>query len=171
MEYPDFLAAKQFIKEKAMALMKHEKKNYAKVGFPAQNYTAYNIKGRTFYAVGTDIFRGIINEVLLEAVEQFPLNFGTGNAISVIHALNKVEPLCGRIKDAIRIFQNENFCYVVENDNENIPERILRLDLFRKLNPIKNKRRKYDFTGGLFHALKHFSFQGKPLSTGKRTMI
>jgi hypothetical protein len=166
MEYSDFLAAKQFIEEKALALMSHEKKDYAKVGFPPQNYTVYNIKGRTFYSVGTNIFRGILNDVLLEAMQQFPLNFGTGNAISVIHALNKVEPLYGRTKDVIRILQNENFSYVVENVNGKIPDRILRLDLFRQLNPIKHKRRKYDFTGGLFHALKHFSFKGKPLSTG-----
>ncbi|MBK6331216.1 MAG: hypothetical protein IPF62_12150 [Bacteroidetes bacterium] len=124
MEYFDFLAAKQFIEEKALALMKHESKNYAKVGFPPQNYTVYPIKGRVFYAVGTNIFRGIINDVLLKAINQFPLNFGSGNAISVLHALNKVEPIYGRTRDVIRILQNENFSYVVENDKGKIPDRI-----------------------------------------------
>ncbi len=168
MNYQDFLTARKFIEEKAMGLMRHEKKGYAKAGFPPQNYTVYNIKERYFYAVGTNIFRGIIYDgVLLEAIKQFPLNFGTGNAISVIHAINKIEPLYGRTKNIIRILQNENFCYIIENDKGKIPDKILRLDLFRHLKPVKHKKRKYEFVGGIFHALKHFSYQGAPLSTGK----
>ena len=58
--------------------------------------------------------------MLLKARDMFPANFGQGNAVSVIHAINQIEPVAGRMKDAIRILQNENFCYIVENNNGSV---------------------------------------------------
>jgi hypothetical protein len=46
-----------------------------------------------------------------------------------------------------------------------VSERILRLDLFRKLDMSTNGH--IEFTGGLMHLLKHFSINGINLSTGK----
>lgn len=167
MKYKDFIAAREFIEQKSLALMRHENKQFARVGFSPDNYQVYSINGRTFYAVSTRIFRLLLKEVLLKAMEIFPLNFGGGNAVSVIHAINKTEPLASKLKAAIRMLREENFCYIVENNNGRIPDKILRLDLFRHLDKIKNKKKRYDFTGGVFHALKHFSCQNRPLSTGK----
>lgn len=170
MQQTEYMLARKFIEENATALMSHEKKPFAKSGFPPQNYSIHRADNRIFYAVGTNIFRGIIyDNILLEAMRLFPSNFGNGNAVSVIHAVSKTAPIPfhSRMKDIIRVLQNENGCYIVENNNGTIPNKILRLDLFRKLDPIRYKRRKYDFTGGLFHALKHFSYQGLPLSTNR----
>lgn len=163
----DIEKVRQFIKDKSMALMSHEKKNYAQAGFPLRNYKVYKINSRVFYSVEANIFKSIIDDILLEAIQKFPQNFGNGNAVSVIEAINQTEQLYEEIEDVIRILKNENCCYVMENDKGNIPNKILRLDLFRKLDPTKSNVKNFDFTGGLFHTLKHFSFQGKPLSTGQ----
>lgn len=84
----------------------------------------------------------------------------------VLHALNKNRFLHTRLKDAIRIYGNENFIWIYDNIDNAKENKILRLDLFRKLDKVPHRKRKWDFTGGLFHALKHFSMEGKPLSTG-----
>ncbi|TPD71271.1 hypothetical protein [Flavobacterium microcysteis] len=153
-------------KKISLALMKKEDKNYAKVTFPIQNYRKVSIDNQDFYYAGTNIFLGIIEEVLFEAKRQFPKNFGNGNAVSVVHALNKTRFLHSRLKDAIRIYGNENFIWVYDNLDDGEENKILRLDLYRKIDKIPRKKRKWTFTGGLFHALKHFSMNGKPLSTG-----
>ena len=167
MEYSDYLAAQKFIERNANALYDHEKKDFAQVGYPIANYTEYKKGQRVFYSVSTNVFKHILKTDLVNAQLQFPLNFGNGNAICVIHALEKVMGLYGGTKKARRFLQSENCCWVLENQKAEISERILRIDLFRKLDKVKHKRRKYDFTGGLLHAFKHFSYQGKPLSTGK----
>lgn len=151
----------------AIKLMKHEGKDYAKVKFPQINYRKIRIDNRDFYYSGTNIFLGIIEIFLVEAVNKFPLNFGNGNALSVLRALNLTRFLSSRLCDAIRIYQNENFIWVYDNIEEKKENKILRLDLFRKLDKVRHVKRKKEFTGGIFHALKHFSFFGKSLSTGK----
>lgn len=151
----------------AVALMRHENKNLAKVTFPFVNYRKVSIQDQDFYYAGTNIFLVIIEEVLIEAMQKFPLNFGNGNAISVLRALNLTRYLSSRLRDAIRIYGNENFIWVYDNLEEGEDNRVLRIDLFRKLDKIPHHKRKKEFTGGIFHALKHFSFYGKPLSTGK----
>lgn len=151
----------------ALKLMKHEGKDYAKFKFPQTNYRKISIDNKDFYYSGTNIFLGIIEIYLIEAVNKFPLNFGNGNAISVLRALNLTRFLSGRLRDAIRIYQNENFIWVYDNVQEKPENKILRIDLFRKLDKVRHVKRKKEFTGGIFHALKHFSFYGKSLSTGK----
>lgn len=151
----------------AIKLMKHEGKDYAKVQFPQINYRKISIDNRDFYYSGTNIFLGIIEKFLVEAVNKFPLNFGNGNALSVLKALNLTRFLSKRLRDAVRIYQNENFILVYDSIEEKTENKILRIDLFRKLDKIRNTKRKKEFTGGIFHALKHFSFFGKSLSTGK----
>ncbi|RZJ33969.1 MAG: hypothetical protein EOO51_11465 [Flavobacterium sp.] len=144
----------------------HEAKNLVKSTFPYNNYRKVDIDGHDFYYGGTNIFLIVTEIVIEEALKMFPKNFGNGNAVSVLHALNKTRFLHERIKDAIRIYGNENFVWVFDRLSDDNDSRILRLDLFRRLNKIPHKKRKWDFTGGIFHALKHFSIKGQPLSTG-----
>lgn len=61
--------------------------------------------------------------------------------------------------------RDEQFAYVIEIRNGEVIDRILRLDLFRQID--KNGSGKSEFTGGIFHALKHFSHNGQNLFTGK----
>lgn len=144
----------------------HENKNLIKSTFPYTNYRKVEIDGRDYYYGGSNIFLVVMEIVLQESRKIFPKNFGTGNAVSVLHALNKTRYLHSRLKDAIRIYGNENFVWIYDDLSDGEKNRILRLDLYRKLDKIPRKKRKWDFTGGMFHALKHFSIKGKPLSTG-----
>lgn len=162
----EFNNLKKRVERISLALMKHEKKNYAKVGFPITNYRKITIDNKAYYYAGSNIFLIVMELVLLQARKQFPRNFGNGNAVTVLHALNKTRLLHSRLKDAIRIYRTENFIYVFDNENDTEENKILRLDLFRILDKIPILKRKYEFTGGLLHALKHFSNDNLPLSTG-----
>lgn len=149
--------------------MDHENKPHAAVGFPPQSYIEYNKKGRKFFYVGTNIFRGFFEENVSKAASVFPLNFGNDNAMSVIHAINKVRPVFTRTKDVVRILQNECFAVIHEDKQTGGNDHLIRLDLFRRLDRKPHHKRKYDFTGGIMHALKHFSINGTPLSTSRET--
>ncbi|SED59879.1 hypothetical protein SAMN04487765_0463 [Tenacibaculum sp. MAR_2010_89] len=162
----EFENLRKRVQKISVDLMRHENKNHAKVGFPITNYRKCEIDGKPFYYTGSNIFLILVEEVLIKARKIFPKNFGNGNAVSVLHALNKTRFLCNNLKDAIRVYGNENFILVFDNENEEEENRILRIDLFRQLNKIRHKKRRYDFTGGLFHVLKHFSINNEPLSTG-----
>lgn len=162
----EFKNLKARIEKISLALMKHENKNYAKIGFPISNYRKVSLDNKPYYYVGSNIFLITIETVLTEAMELFPKNFGNNNAVTVLHALNKTRFLHNRQKDANRIYGSENFIYIFDNEQDGLHNKILRLDLFRRLDKIPILKRKYEFTGGVFHALKHFSKNNKPLSTG-----
>lgn len=166
MQYDEFQTSRKFIEGKLLELMAHEKKGYARVGFPAVNYTEYSMYGRTFYSVKNNSFKYIIEEGLLTAREMFPANFGKENAINILHAIHKSNQHYKNLKNEIDFLKTENFAIIVENINGQMDEKILRLDLFRMLKPIRHKKRKYEFVGGVLHALKHFSYRDIPLSTG-----
>lgn len=165
--YEEYKKLQERAESIATSLGRLEGKNLVKVRFPIQNYRKITIDSRDFYYAGTNIFLGIVEHVLLEAQSKFPEKFGNNNSATVLSALNKTRYLHHRLIDAIRIYKNENFIWIYDNLNEGDNNKILRLDLFRMLKPIPLERRKWEFVGGLFHALKHFSFNGKPLSTGK----
>ncbi len=151
----------------AIALGKHENKNAIKVRFAITNYRKVSIENKDFYYSGSNIFLGIVDQYLLEAQDRFPEKFGNNNAVTVLSALNKTRYLHHRLIDAIRIYKNENFIWVYDSLNEGDDNRVLRLDLFRMLKPVPLEKRKWAFVGGILHVLKHFSFNGKNLSTGK----
>ena len=54
---------------------------------------------------------------------------------------------------------------MIETSQGKVLDKILRLDLFRKLD--KNEQEKLEFTGGIMHVMKHFSVNDRNLSTGK----
>ena len=166
LEHFEYKQLQEKVKTISLALMKHENKNYSKAGFPVNNYKKILIDAKEYFCVGTNIFIGIVEEVLTSATKQFPKNFGSDNAVSVVHTINKNRILHPNTKNAIQHFATENFMWIFDS-LENSPEnKILRIDLYRKLEKIKSKKRKWEFIGGLFHALKHFSIQNRPLSTG-----
>jgi len=49
--------------------------------------------------------------------------------------------------------------------------KILRLDLFRLIQQNEHDKSKDEFTGGQLHASKHYSIEGKSVSTGKDKRI
>lgn len=162
MEWEDFRAARDFLEKKSLGLMSHEKKNHATVGAPPQNFRIYHIRGRTFYAVHTNVFLVIMDSVLLEAVITYPEKFGTGEAHNVIEAIRLIEPTFEHER-FVEFLLNEQFCYIIENRNGVILDKVLRIDLFRQLDV--EATGKHEFTGGILHAFKHFSYNGTNLST------
>ncbi len=167
MELDDFQASRKFIEDKALKLMDHENKPMVKAGFPEQNYRVYKKDGRTFYYVTTNTFKGVYEEVLMDATYHYPQLFGTGDAYDVIDAVNKINPQFDSVERMGEYLKDEQFALFIENNNGKIENRILRLDLFRQLDKIPTTT-KHEFTGGIMHALRHFSFNGVPLSTGKQ---
>lgn len=145
--------------------MKHENKNYAKVGFPFNNYTIYPIIDRNFYCIQTNTFKDIIEEDYLHALKQNSDSFGTGNAMDIIKELFKSKNhLSFDLERFSNFLKTEQFCYIVENANGEIRDNILRIDLFRKLEP--GTKNSLEFVGGIFHSFKHFSIDNINLSTG-----
>lgn len=144
--------------------MKHETKDAAKVGFPIQNYRKYLIQGRTFYCIKSNVFDAIIDDYHVQAHKKYPEKFGTGNALDVIEAIYLIEPTRD-LEWFVNFLRDEQFAYIIESDNGNIIDKILRIDLFRQLD--KNDDGQNEFTGGIFHAFKHFSIDDRNLSTGQ----
>lgn len=162
--WEDFQASRDFIELKGMALMNHENKDGAKVGFPIQNYIAVQEGERTFYMVRSNVFMHLVDTMIIQAKDKFPEKFGTGNATDVIEALHSNYPY-GNFEWYTEFLRDEQFCYIIENERGTFADKIPRIDLFRLLQD--NEGGGKDFTGGLMHALKYFSHNDIPLSTGK----
>lgn len=160
----EYLKVREFIKNKSLHLMDHEQKNNAKTGIAIGNYERYSSNGKHYYLIPTNIYKAIIERNLLIARINNPELFGTGHAMDVLEAIHNVEPWYDleRFADVLR---SEQFCYIVEVENNIINEKILRLDLYRQLRT--NEDGKSDFVGGVFHAFKHFSCENMYLSTTK----
>ncbi|NHQ60566.1 hypothetical protein G9409_08195 [Chlorobium sp. BLA1] len=165
MNFQQLRMVREAVEKKAVLLKKVEGKYHAVAGVPYSNYIILQIRERTFVLVQSNIFKVIIKSVLVMANNKFPKNFGTGNSKDVLEAIYNIEPWWD-IDKFSEVLKNEQFCYVVEIKGGEILENVLRIDLFREykqINSVKN-----DFVGGLFHCLKHFSYNGKPLSTHKQ---
>ncbi len=164
MDFEDYRAAIDFLELKGKKLMNHEVKDYATTGVPVNNFRILKKNGRTFYAIFSNVFKVIIEETLIKSCQEYPTNFGTGCAIDVLAAIYQLQPM-NNFEWYKNFLKSEQFCFFVEIKNGRILDNALRLDLYRELKIGKNG--KEEFIGGLFHVLKHFSYYGTPLSTGK----
>lgn len=162
--YENFQASRKFMEQKGSALMHHEKKDGAKVGVPINNYLIYGDDEIQYYLVRSNVFMHLVDGMIMEAKDQFPEYFGTGDASDVIDGLLKHYPY-GEKDWYIDFLKDEQFCYIMQLKNGTFSDKILRVDLFRQYK--ENAKGKKEFVGGLFHMLKHFSHGGIPLSTGK----
>lgn len=162
--YEELKSTRKYVECKAIELMRSAEKNHAVVGVPYQNYRLYQVGDRLFYSVQTNTFKVIIDDFLIRAQTLMPEKFGTGEAKHVIDALYQINPIFD-LDSFTEYLQKEKCTYVFESENGKVIDRILRLDLFRLLQ--KGKKDKFEFTGGLFHALKHFSKNGVNYSIGK----
>jgi hypothetical protein len=159
----------ELLEKKSRELMSHEGKDHATIGVNWENIEEYIIEGRIFYVVKTNTFKHIIEGYYLTAHKRFPERFGTGNAVDVIEALRQLEPLSSFIRDFTRyakFLMDEQFALVFEVIDNAVSSKVLRIDLFRKFT---HNGGIYEFTGGIMHAFKHFSIEGRNLSTGKDT--
>ena len=145
-----------------------EQKQYYHGGFGINNCCYYNDGNLVFGVAYTNTFVRMLMGLYLKAFEMFPQNFGTGNALDVIDALYEAGEIAswGWDKDRyIDFLKGEVCCYIVQKIGVDYSNDVLRIDLFRKIESSTKDNTKYDFTGGLFHVLKHFSIKGRNLST------
>lgn len=176
LSYEEYKTINSFIEKRSIQLMKHEEKDYSPVGFPISNYMLFPINGKSYYRIATNTFISIIDDSIKTAIEKYPELFGTGNSKDVIKAIylatEETTPYffqcyCNRIGEFEEFIKKAAHCYIIEYNKSNFSTKILRIDLFRKMDINKNKSQSFEFTGGLFHCFKHFSISGVSLSTGK----
>ncbi len=163
----------------AIATRLHEKdttrkEEHSYVGKPSlsNSYKCESIDGNRHFLIfsSNNLFNRLIMEEELsrKVIKDFPEQFGTNNAMDVLQALWIQDPLFPEIEfDCFcEILRHEQFAWVVEYNNDGIVgDKILRLDLYRKMDERKDGC--YDFTGGLMHVFKHFNCYGHPISSQK----
>ena len=153
----EFQIIRQLIEDKATLLMQQEEKSFVVAGLDVSKHFEVNINDRRFFIISTNIFYHIIHSVLAEACEKLPNAFGIRKTDTILDAIYNIEKIELR-ENFSEFLRTEQFAWIIELENGKVNDDILRVDLFRKDN-------KTDFTGGIFHAFKHFSYKGIPLST------
>lgn len=161
----DYKVISSFIKEKSIELIRHEEKEGSFVGLPASNLMLFPIKEKSYYRVATGFFIRIIDDSIIQAAtEKYPELFGNHRPEDILKAIHLVtEDVLPGLYPAFEQFKESvknAHCYIVDYSNSTLTDRLLRVDLFRKID-------NSEFTGGLFHCFKHFSTNGVNLSTGR----
>lgn len=148
-------------KDKMLKLANHESKNsyFGQVAIDLC-YTRNLNEELQVFQIFTPYFLTVIRYDYLKALEDTPECFGTHNAKDVIHALYlqaKERNYPWNEERYTEFLSNECFCLLICKNDQEFIEDVLRIDLFRELNGAKDFSGCFDFTGGIFHALKHFS--------------
>ena len=165
------------LKERTHEIWVHENEERIKKGEKELNGYEYsysiaewfctNMDDLTIYYAFNFSFLRNISSNMSQAAEKLNNLFGTGNAQDVLDALYQISKTNLRKDEYIEFIRNLACCYVLFEDNDCLLNHILRIDMFRKLDVNRDDPTIKDFTGGLLHALKHFSINGKSMSTGK----
>lgn len=148
------------------AIALHEGKSYWFGHIHQNNCIVRNLAdGIQLYQIFTPAFISFIRYIYPRALQRHPEHFGTRNAKDVIHALYLESNAKDWNEDRYADFlSNEVFCLLLCKQNNEYRTDILRIDLFRKLDESKELEGAFEFTGGLFHALKHFSIEEQSAS-------
>ena len=162
----ELLNIRNFIRAKSLLLMKSERRSFTKSGFDISHYHEIECAGRKFAVISTNVFYQILNSVLIEACEKYPEYFGKDDVAKVFEALYQIENMVP-IDQFSDFLKTEQFAWVLELVDEDVSPHILRIELFRQINILKNDESKNEFTGGVFHSFKHFTYRGIPLPTKK----
>lgn len=176
--YQEYDNLMSFMQPKLKALWEHENSERPEerqlhafqFGFSIMDIFHYRFdEDRGFYMVFNGAFLHLINEGILEAVEKYPDLFGTGDARDVLQALYNVSAFesLGAIDEYEHFLIDHPCCYIVYHNGANFEEDILRIDVFRLIQPSQVVEGVDDFIGGLMHTLKHFSIDDKFLSTSQ----
>lgn len=142
-------------------LAKHENRN-SYFGRIAINlcYTRMLKEDLQLFQIFTPRFQSVIEYDYLNALNESPKCFGTLNAMDVVHALYKQAQKNNYPFSEKRYAESlakECFCLLICRKEKQFIQDVLRIDLFRKLDRCQKRPEYYEFTGGIFHALKHFS--------------
>lgn len=160
-----YIAIKRQVEEISVTLMRHEDKNFclAQVAPQSWRLVSYKVEQNVevaFVIVPSPAFcRFILNREYLKVVDAYPEYFGQNDDRLIVKALKEYDKhkMIREYTDEefLEYIRGETMAYVfkVEN-NSSISNRILRLDLCRGIN------KSYQFQGGIFHILKHFTVEG-----------
>ena len=146
--------------------MKCEKRSFAKSGFDISHYSEIEYSERKFVIISTNVFYKILNSVLIAACEKYPEYFGKDDVNNVLEALYQIENI-GTLDQFSNFLKTEQFAWIIELIDERVSPDVLRVELFRKIDKLKKENSKNEFTGGVFHSFKHFTYNGIPLSSKK----
>lgn len=161
----EYRVLRSYLEKKLSKLAHHEKKDISTIALPQKNFHPFTINTKDFFSIETNEYNQIIDKKLLDIKSKSIELFGTGNAYDIIKAFHLNENFLDLDFEKYYL-QTEQFSLIINRNENYIPSKILRIDLFRGLNVNKTSNKKYDFTGGLLHTLKHFCKDHTPLSTG-----
>lgn len=151
--------ASAILKTKCLQLWNHEncdngiERNYAQTNFPIGLTYSIRVFDDAILFFENMKFRAYINDYE-KALQHSNFTLNTQMADVVLKAMYEVSDFkeCGMPFDLyIKSASTESCSYIMRKTPESYDDRILRLDLFRKIEDDNT------FGGGLFHALKHFS--------------
>ena len=152
---------KEKVKNELISLAKHEEKNSYTTQVAINNCYVRNLsENMQLYQIYTLGFLPIVERDYLKALTDTPECFGTRNAKDIVHALFLQAQKHNWVWDEERYTEylsNEIFCLMLCRTDGIFCNNMLRVDLFRHLRVSKTHKDCFDFVGGIFHALKHFS--------------
>ncbi len=161
MTFEEYNEIKPIIKKEMIGLAEHENKNSYTTQIAINSCYVRKLSETSqlfqFFSLG---FLHVIERDYLNALRDNANYFGTGDAKDIIHALfiqaqkNKWPWDEERYTEYL---SNDIFCLLLCKKDEVFLEDILRIDLFRQIKESNKRSGCYDFVGGLFHALHHFS--------------
>ena len=157
----EYEAIVPIIQNEMIRLAKHENKNSFRTQIAINCCYARQLSScAQIFEVFTPAFTRITENEYLSALNENPELFGTSDAKDVLRALYIQAKKNGWTWDEERYIEhlsNENFCLLLCKKNGSFMDNMLRIDLFRQIKESPKRPGKYDFVGGIFHALRHFS--------------
>lgn len=157
----EYIEVSALIKTEMRELAMHEKKNSYLAQIAINNcYVRHLPDNSLLFQIFSPGFIRIIEQDYIKALIDTPECFGTGNARDVVHGLFQQAKHRNYPWDEERYIEylsNEIFCLLLCKRDTTFCKEMLRIDLFRQLKESKTVTGCYEFVGGIFHALKHFS--------------
>ena len=151
------------IKKEMRLLAMHEEKNSYMVQSAINNcYVRHLPDSSLLFQIFSPGFIHVVEHDYIRALIDSPECFGTGDARDVVHGLFQQAKLYNYPWDEDRYIEylsNEIFCLLLCKRESSFCKELLRIDLFRQLKESKTTLGRYEFIGGIFHALKHFSIK------------
>ena len=163
----EYKKASAFLKKKSLALWDIENesgipRDFAQAGFPI-NMSFVQLIGENERII---VFENLSFDAYIKQYEKAYKKdksvFRKGNAYGILSLMYEfsTEKAFGfsfeRYCESIR---TESCSYILHLKNEGYDNNVLRVDTFRKFDKDDKDETKFDFGGGLFHALNHFSLE------------
>lgn len=159
----EYIEIAPIIRKEMGRLAKHEKKNSYLAQTAINNCYVRLLPDKTLlFQIFSPGFIQVVEQDYINALINTPEYFGTGDAQDIVHGLFQQAQQHNwpwnedRYKEYL---SNEIFCLLLCKRDSSFSKEMLRVDLFRHIKESKTIFGCYEFIGGIFHALKHFSIK------------